>query len=220
MSITMHKTQVWGIQEAIRGMRNPMNSWERSDSFVKMENGKETFVIPEGGPDDKLMRRLVAGGQPHRKFMRQIFISVDITAPLYWWKQYDTYKIGTTGNSTSTMHRLIYNDFSLSDFSTDYLSNEGKDVLMKVIEHEKKLQKKVLFDKSLSNGEKRLLELEMIQMLPSAFNQLRTETMTYENALTMWIWRRDHKLMEWQTFCNWVSELPYMDRYISAVSSK
>lgn len=194
--IKFEKAEVWGWEHAIRGMRNPMNSWEKSDSFT---DGR-CFV---GDNDKDLMTRLIRGGAPHRKFLRQIFISVDITAPLYWWKEFDTYKVGTTANSCSTMHKIQAKRFTVDDFSCEHMTRYASTLMMDVIDE-------------LNENRERFIETKdkefwwnMIQLLPSSYNQKRTVTMTYENLLNMLEYRRGHKLDEWRQFCDWVLTLPY-----------
>lgn len=219
--IKFEKPEVWGWEHAIRGMRNPLNSWERSDSYPAVDCGKCGIIDREGsctpkehdctpyecyeiGDNDKdLMTRLIRGGAPHRKFLRQIFVSVDITAPLYWWKEFDTYKVGTTANSCSTMHRIHAKEFTVEDFSVEHLLAENAVYFGKTIER-------------LNNARNKFLETknkeywwQMIQLLPTSYNQKRTVTMTYENLLNMLKYRRGHKLDEWRMFCDWILTLPY-----------
>lgn len=206
--IKFEKVEVWGWEHAIRGMRNPLNSWEKSDS------GFVDSVYKIGQRDLDLMTRLIRAGAPHRKFLRQVFVSVDITAPLYWWKEFDTYKVGTTANSCSTMHTLHKKKFELEDFSCDYLFNRvvTKD---EVLELDTML---VLKEIIMSLNGLRLMYLNtkdtiywkaMVQLLPSSYNQKRTVTMTYENLLNILEYRRGHKLTEWRRFCGWIDTLPH-----------
>lgn len=211
--IKFEKTEVWGWEHAIRGMRNPLNSWERSDT------GFDGDKMCLGENDIDLMTRLIRGGAPHRKFLRQIFVSVDITAPLYWWKEFDTYKVGTTANSCSTMHKIQAKEFEIDDFSHEHLTGEthglwvnadGKDFMCSawdfcqitcdVLNHYRKLY--------LETKDKKWW-WQMIQLLPTSYNQKRTVTMTYENLLNMLEYRRGHKLDEWRMFCDWILTLPY-----------
>lgn len=226
--IKIEKTEVWGFEHAIRGMRNPLNSWDRSDTiygtyYGQDDNGAD-IVTSEGftlGKNDRdLMVRLIKGGQPHRKFLRQIFVSVDITAPLYWWKEFDTYKVGTTANSCSTMHKLTSRDLCMDDFSREHLIARSEDCLHDTIElinayrHDYfQLQK----NKDTS-GDLKMLWWQMIQLLPTSYNQKRTVTMSYENILNMLEYRRGHKLDEWRTFCEWIFTLPYGDLLKEGVS--
>lgn len=209
--IKFEKVEVWGWKHAIRGMRNPLNSWERSDSGY---NPLLEDIFEIGENDLDLMTRLTRGGAPHRKFLRQVFVSVDITAPLYWWKEFDTYKVGTTANSCSTMHTLHKKRFELEDFSRDYLFNRvvTKD---EVLELDTIM---VLKEIIMSLNGLRLMYLNtkdtlywkaMIQLLPSSYNQKRTVTMTYENLLNILEYRRGHKLNEWRKFCEWIDTLPH-----------
>lgn len=205
--IKFEKVEVWGWKHAIRGMRNPLNSWEKSDSSLI------DSVYEIGKNDFDLMTRLIRAGAPHRKFLRQIFVSVDITAPLYWWKEFDTYKVGTTANSCSTMHTLHKKKFELEDFSCDYLFNRvvTEDGVLE-------LDTMAVLDELVMNlNGLRLMYLKtkdivywkaMIQLLPSSYNQKRTVTMTYENLLNILEYRRGHKLNEWRRFCEWIDTLP------------
>lgn len=219
--IKFEKPEVWGWEHAIRGMRNPLNSWERSDSYPAVDCGKCGIIDREGichpkehdctpyecyaiGDNDKdLMTRLIRGGAPHRKFLRQIFVSVDITAPLYWWKEFDTYKIGTTANSCSTMHKIHVKEFELEDFSTEHLSPLSLSALRNIIDV-MNLEREHYIACKYKN-----CWWQMIQLLPTSYNQKRTVTMTYENLLNMLEYRRGHKLDEWQQFCDWILTLPY-----------
>lgn len=218
--IKFEKAEVWGWEHAIRGMRNPMNSWARSDTeYVCNENG-ETHSVQIGQNDYDLMAALIKGGTPHRKFLRQIFVSVDITAPLYWWKEFDTYKVGTTANSCSTMHKIAEKEFTIDDFSHEHLSGETIHGLWKNADGSN-------YDCSsydflqitcdvlnfwrrvyLKSGKQKDYWWQMIQLLPSSYNQKRTVTMTYENLLNILEYRRGHKLDEWRQFCDWIFTLP------------
>ena len=220
--IKFEKPEVWVWEHAIRGMRNPLNSWERSDSYPAVDCGKCGIIDREGichpkehdctpyecyaiGDNDKdLMTRLIRGGAPHRKFLRQIFVSVDITAPLYWWKEFDTYKVGTTANSCSTMHKLTAKEFTIEDFSFEDCDKWTKDVVCSCIINALNMNRL----KYLETKDKKLWR-QMIQLLPTSYNQKRTVTMTYENLLNMLEYRRGHKLDEWQQFCDWILTLPY-----------
>ena len=190
----------WGFEHAIRGMRNPLNSWDRSDS--KFDYDKMCL----GENDLALMRKLYAAGQPHRKYLRQIFVSMDITAPLYWWKEFDTYKVGTTANSCSTMHKIAAKEFELSDFSTEHLS---EDVINKPF---KDIIDCLNFFRGLYNLNKDKSDWwQMIQLLPSSYNQRRTVTMTYENVMNILDYRQGHKLSEWNEYCDiLMAGLPYV----------
>ena len=198
------------IDNAIRGARNPMNSWAKSDSYYD-ENGK--FVMGEADLD--FGRRLCRAGSDHRKFIRQIFVSVDITAPLYWWKEFDTYKVGTVANSTSTMHKIHSKAFERSDFSHDRLDEGGLRMLDATIEYLEAERQKFLEDKS-----NRQSWHNMIQMLPSSYNQMRTVTLNYENLINIYYARKAHKLAEWHTLCDWIGELPYAAELIKIKDSE
>lgn len=213
--IKFEHSEVWGWEHAIRGMRNPMNSWERSDTTFLDYYFAGTEEAPYIGQNDyDLMARLIKGGQPHRKFLRQIFVSVDITAPLYWWKEFDTYKVGTTANSCSTMHKIQANQFSFDDFSCEHLDAPSKAVLGKVIEELNNNRNwfnrysELVEDGEFEGVDKKQFWWNMIQLLPSSYNQKRTVTMTYENLLNMLEYRRGHKLDEWRQFCEWIFTLP------------
>ena len=193
------RTSVMNFENAIRGARNPMNSWDRSDS-VYAEDG--SYVL---GPNDlDLAVRLAHAGSDHRKFLRQIFVSVDITAPLYWWKEFDTYKVGTVANSTSTMHKIHAKSFERVDFSHDRLDEGGLAMLDATIAYLESERQKFLADKT-----DRQSWHNMIQMLPSSYNQMRTVTLNYENLINMYYARKSHKLAEWHTLCDWILSLPY-----------
>lgn len=231
--IKVENIDVWGFEHAVRGMRNPMNSWEKSDSFYCGQakcrncylyepdefggtpichdnNDKVPFVV--GKNDLDLMQRLCKAGTTHRKFMRQIFISLDITAPLYWWKEFDTYKVGTVANSCSTMHKIQAKEFELDDFSHDQLLDSGEKILACLI----------VF---LNNQRYEFLKTgvkgwwwQMIQLLPSSYNQKRTITMNYENALNICETRFNHKLDEWRFLVDVLkSELPYFKQMTEGV---
>ena len=205
-------TEVWGFEHAIRGMRNPMNSWEKSDSYYgNNEIGLESYVIGEN--DMKLMKTLIKAGPEHRKFLRQIFISVDITAPLYWWKEFDTYKVGTVANSCSTMHKLKDTPITVDCFEMSghedipmVLNAFGKtdDFWYWLIEALEYLRQKYLKTKDKKYW------YELIRMLPESWLQKRTVTMSYENVANMHSQRMNHKLTEWsKDFIQWADNLPY-----------
>lgn len=213
--IKLEHPEVWGWEHAIRGMRNPMNSWERSDTTYGLGEDYLTDMVI-GQNDYDLMARLIKGGQPHRKFLRQIFVSVDITAPLYWWKEFDTYKVGTTANSCSTMHKIQAKEFTLDDFSHEHLfdgiiQREGRD--MEEYENPTSCLEYVIavlnfYREKYNETKDKHYWWQMIQLLPSSYNQKRTVTMTYENLLNMLEYRRGHKLDEWRQFCEWIFTLP------------
>ncbi len=196
--LTLARTSVMNFENAMRGARNPLNSWDRMDSHVESDG---TFVF---GPNDlNLARRLAHAGSDHRKFIRQIFVSVDITAPIYWWKEYDTYKVGTVANSTSTMHKIQSKRFSRSDFSLDHMRPEMLELFDQVIAGLETARKNYLATKDKSWW------YTMIQMLPESYNQTRTCTMNYENLVNQYYSRCNHKLEEWHIYCDWASKLPY-----------
>lgn len=193
------------LENAIRGARNPMNSWGRMDSGYD-EDGN--FCL---GPNDlDLGRRLRKAGSDHRKFIRQIFVSVDITAPLYWWKEYDTYKVATVANSTSTMHKIHSKPFELDDFSHDHLTEESLEFMGVIIDRLESIRQKFVAEKKKEDW------YDLIQLLPSSYNQMRTCTMNYETLVNIYFARRNHKLQEWHTFCHWIESLPYAKELIIA----
>ena len=206
--IRFEHTNVMNFENAIRGMRNPLESWDKSDSYSTYAENPQTgnvgaFQFFLGDADLALARKLAAAGSDHRKFLRQIFVSVDITAPLYWWKEYDTYKVGTVANSTSTMHKIHAKPFSRADFSCERLSSvalHSLDVVIVTLEDARNLYNKT--------GDIRYWH-DMIQLLPSSYNQTRTCTMNYENLMNMYRARHEHKLPEWREFCAWAAELMY-----------
>ena len=202
--LTLERTAVMNIDNAIRGARNPMNSWEKSDSYYD-----ETGVFVVGTADLDFGHRLAVAGSDHRKFLRQIFVSVDITAPLYWWKEFDTYKVGTVANSTSTMHKIHAKAFDRNDFSYDRLDEGGLallDATVAYLEAERQ--------KFIANKEDRRPWHNMIQMLPSSYNQMRTVTLNYENLINIYYARRHHKLAEWHVLCDWILSLPCAKEWI------
>ena len=196
--ISLENVSVMNFENAVRGMRNPLNSWEKMDSSTAPDG---SFVFGEN--DLKLAKSLCRSGSDHRKFVRQIFVSVDITAPMYWWKEFDTYKVATVANSTSTMHKIHAKSFEMSDFSHDHMNDEAKDALQNVID--------ALEDMRVRFNEKKdkTLWYSIIQLLPSSYNQMRTVTMNYETLVSMYHSRRRHKLQEWHEYCDWVESLPY-----------
>ena len=197
--LKIERDAVMNLDGAIRGARNPMNSWAKSDSYYD-ENGK--FVL--GPIDIDFGHRLAVSGSDHRKFLRQVFVTVDITAPLYWWKEFDTYKVGTVANSCSTMHKIHTKAFDRDDFSHDRLDEGGLaalDALIAYLESERL--------KFVENKEDRTPWHNMIQLLPSSFNQMRTVSLNYENLINIYYARRTHKLAEWHTLCDWILSLPY-----------
>ena len=200
------------FETAIRGMRNPLNSWEKSDSewAVEWDEGGWDALVYKIGPNDmNLMKRLINAGTDHRKFLRQILVSVDITAPLYWWKEFDTYKIGTVANSCSTMHKIHAKEFALDDFSHEHLREEVKNILVAVIN-----TLNICRDSFLLTKDKEYW-WQMIQFLPSSYNQKRTVTLNYEVLRNIATSRRHHKLDEWSIgFMDWIKSLPYAEDLI------
>lgn len=203
--IKLERTSVMNLENAMRGARNPMNSWGRMDSSYD-EDGN--FCL---GPNDlDLGRRLRKAGSDHRKFIRQIFVSVDITAPLYWWKEYDTYKVATVANSTSTMHKIHSKAFELDDFSHDHLTKDSLEFMGVIIDRLESIRQKFVAEKKKEGW------YDLIQLLPSSYNQMRTCTMNYETLVNIYFARRNHKLQEWHTFCHWIESLPYAKELIIA----
>ena len=198
--LRVENTEVFGWEAAIRGMRNPMNSWHLSDSDFAWDSGS---LIKVGENDLRLMKNLSKAGDDHGKFLRYINVTVDITAPLYWWKEFDTYKVGTVANSCSTMHKIHAKAFELDDFSHEHLDKEELDILETVIYSLNWNRKKFIETKDKKYWWK------MIQMLKSSYNQKRTVQLNYQVLKTMYFARRYHKLDEWHTLCEWMEELPY-----------
>ena len=220
--INIKNTEVVGWGAAIRGMRNPMNSWEKIDSGWCLENGLgmkcencsylvsdectnpfegEDFCV--GYNDYDLMLRLVRGGPVHAKFRRMIVVYADITAPLYWWKEYDTYKVGTVANSCSTMHKIAAKEFTLDDFSHERLYPDSRLLLGEIIGELNGYRESYLKDKNKRDW------WQMIQLLPTSYNQKRTVMLSYEVLANIYRSRMGHKLDEWHDFCYWISTLPY-----------
>ncbi len=196
--ISIEKAQVMNLEGAIRGARNPMNSWDRMDSAYDKDGN---YIL---GPNDlDLAKRLCKAGSDHRKFIRQILVCVDITAPMYWWKEFDTYKVATVANSTSTMHKIHSKPFELTDFSHDQLSIDALAALSGFISFLEEKRLSYIETKDKADW------YDLIQLLPSSYNQTRTVTMNYENLLNMYFARRNHKLLEWHTYCDWILSLPY-----------
>ena len=198
--IKIEKTDVYGWESAIRGMRNPMNSWDKSDSWFG------DFTL--GKNDLALMKKLVKAGSDHSKFMRMINVTADITAPLYWWKEYDTYKVGTVANSCSTMHKIHAKEFALDDFSHEHLDEFGINNLILLVRFLNFNREAFVQTKKKENW------WQMIQLLPTSFNQKRTVQLNYAVLRNMYHSRRYHKLDEWHTFCEWVETLPYAKELI------
>ena len=201
--LKVERISVMNMENAIRGARNPLNSWARMDSYYD-ENGN--FVLGEN--DLSLATRLAKAGSDHRKYLRQIFVSMDITAPLYWWKEFDTYKVGTVANSTSTMHKIHAKEFVREDFSIESLTGDSvgaMDALISCLESERV---KYIETKDKAHW------MNMIQLLPTSYNQLRTVTMNYEVLIGIYYARRTHKLSEWHTLCEAIEKLPYAENLI------
>lgn len=231
--IKFENTEVMNFEGAFRGMRNPLNSWGKSDSFCcDLEKGgvcrgelcpyyegvrDNTKTVYCGAPnrfiigkdDLNLAQKLIKAGSDHRKFLRQIFVSVDIIAPLYWWKEFDTYKVGTVSNSCSTMHKIHDKDFVLDDFSHEHLMDRGLTSLEKTIDALNMYRDFYLQSKNKN------FWWQMIQLLPSSYNQKRTVTLNYETLYNIYHSRRNHKLDEWSSgFMGWIDSLPYADDLI------
>ena len=219
--IKVENAEVFNLENAIRGMRNPLASWDKSDSEYETANICD-FDFRIGENDMSLMRRLYKAGSEHRKYLRQIFVSMDITAPLYWWKEFDTYKVGTVANSCSTMHTIHKKEFTLDDFSYEHLSDES----VEIFDDENHYLDSPLdcFQDTINMlNECRKLYLQtkdkkywwqMIQLLPTSYNQKRTVTMNYENVVTIIRQRTGHKLDEWNDFIKILKELPYVNEII------
>lgn len=242
--LKLENTEIVGWEHAIRGMRNPKNSWDRSDSCTKGSVWCNEFCgkpIPTcdkesglcvGPNDHNLMSQLAEGGPVHAKYRRMIAVYVDITAPLYWWKEFDTYKVGTVANSCSTMHKIADKEFTLDDFSCERLIDEDDAdlVIGDVVPHTTlecvimalnfyrnkflEAQKKPMKEESKRAGLVKKYWWQMIQLLPSSYNQKRTIMLNYEVLVGIYKWRRNHKLDEWHTFCDWIENLPYSELII------
>lgn len=205
--IKIENVEVMGWEHAIRGMRNPKNSWEKSDSELKYESWHDmsggTYHI---GPNDHdLMSRLAKGGAVHAKYRRMITVYLDITAPLYWWKEFDTYKVGTVANSCSTMHKIQSKRLTFDDFSTEHLTLASLRLLESYLDH---INKAIFCYRDF--GEK-LDWWQIIQLLPSSYNQRRTIMLNYEVLTNIYESRKNHKLDEWRELCKWIESLPYSE---------
>jgi len=198
--ITIEKTEVYGWKTAIRGMRNPMNSWDKDDSIID-ENG----LVDIGENNLKLMKNLVKSGSDHSKFMRVIVVSMDITAPLYWWKEFDTYKVSTVRNSCSTMHKIHDKEFTLDDFSHEQMTTITENMLKNVIGILNVNRQEYIETKD------KFYWWQMIQLLPSSYNQKATIQLNYQVLRNMYHSRKNHKLDEWIDFCKWIESLPYSE---------
>ena len=233
--IKIENFEVLGWEHAIRGMRNPMNSWEKSDSVFIDEDGDWYTITGDSGPfknvdefstdgqqvyigpnDLDLMKRLRNAGTDHRKFMRMITVYLDITAPLYWWKEFDTYKVGTVANSCSTMHKIAAKEFTLDDFSHEHLFHNVNDTEMWLdIDFFNVLDNTIFY---LNKARELYLDTkdknywwQIIQLLPSSYNQRRTVMLNYEVLANIYPMRKNHKLDEWRDFCEWIETLPYSE---------
>lgn len=221
--LKIEETEVVGWRAAIRGMRNPMNSWEQSDSGYACGDKKYSAMpdcdlccdVPHyviGPRDLDLMTRLRNAGTDHRKFMRMLVVYLDITAPLYWWKEFDTYKVGTVANSCSTMHKIAAKEFDVNDFSHEHVEeltgdeyNMSYGMLLRTVDILNYYRQKYLETKD------KVYWWQLIQLLPSSYNQRRTVMLNYEVLANIYKSRRNHKLDEWHTFCDWIESLPYSE---------
>ena len=227
--IKIENAKIVGWEDAIRGMRNPMNSWAKSDTFFfcpsqgdirKIGEGPNLELMSEIGPNDyKLMTSLRDAGTDHRKFMRMITVYMDIKAPLYWWKEYDTYKVGTVANSCSTMHKIAAKEFTLDDFSHEHLSYRSIRLLGDIISALNDYRY-IYLDHTAGDSyveedgrviKKKDAWHQMIQLLPSSYNQRRTVMLNYEVLANMYKSRKNHKLDEWRTFCEYIKTFPYSE---------
>jgi hypothetical protein len=228
--ILIEKTSIIGLSEAIRGMRNPMNSWDKSDSGICKggvggidchecadyghDCSPDDHYFHVGKNDHELMMKLVKGGSVHGKFRRMIAVHVDVTAPLYWWKEFDTYKVGTVANSCSTMHKIHAKEFVLDDFSHEHLIyEESRNILSETIISLNHFREAFLVYKQ-DDETKKAYWWQMIQLLPSSYNQKRTVMLNYEVLAGIYEYRRNHKLDEWREFCQWIEKLPYSELII------
>lgn len=243
--LKIEHSDVVGWEHAIRGMRNPMNSWEKSDSEFITADGDHHDITGNSGPwygedgwsenligqnDQKLMTQLAKAGTDHRKFMRMITVYLDITAPLYWWKEFDTYKVGTVANSCSTMHKITAKEFDVNDFSHEHIEeldgdeySMSYDWLLRTVDILNYYRKKYntaseKLKRDITNAERKhvlaqqkLFWWQMIQLLPSSYNQKRTVMLNYEVLANIYKSRRNHKLDEWHTLCDWIETLPYSE---------
>lgn len=201
--IKIEQSSVFGWEATVRGARNPMNSWDRSDTTYGTDG------TPNIGANDlDLLKRLSAAGSDHAKFLRMITVTADITAPLYWWKEFDTYKVGTVANSCSTMHKIHAKEFCMEDFSTEHLTSRSKGVMRQVIGNLNLYREQYMRLKNKRDWQ------QMIQTLPSSYNQLRTVQLNYEVLKRIYFARRNHKLDEWHTLCDWIKSLPYFEEIV------
>ena len=229
--IKIENSEVLGWEHAIRGMRNPMNSWEKSDSGYcgrdllrdcrtcvhRNTSYPACYSGFDLGPNDyDLMMRLRNAGTDHRKYMRMIAVYVDITAPLYWWKEFDTYKVGTVANSCSTMHKIAAKEFTLEDFSHEHVTTRSLELLIMTVKYLNECRDLYINYEISDNGgfpkpTKKELWWQMIQLLPSSYNQRRTVMLNYEVLANIYKSRKNHKLDEWREFCTWIENLPYSE---------
>ncbi|MCI8401695.1 MAG: hypothetical protein HFI38_06315 [Lachnospiraceae bacterium] len=207
--LRIERFDVMNLENALRGARNPMNSWNLSDSAYD-DDGQ--FIL---GPKDlQLAQKLCRAGSDHRKFIRMIFVSVDVTAPLYWWKEYDTYKVATVANSCSTMHKIHSKPFTADDFSHDHMTKEARARFQDYVAYLEQVRLRYIETKD------KAFWYDMIQLLPSSYNQLRTCTLNYETLANIYHSRRGHKLEEWHTFCYFIESLPYASQLIAFDSTE
>lgn len=212
--IKLEKTDVYGWESAVRGMRNPMNSWNKIDSHWEYaEDGKPTYKL--GDADLHLMQTLSNSGNDHAKFLRMIHVTVDVTAPLYWWKEADTYKVGTTANSCSTMHKIQAKEFVLDDFSHEHLINGTSKIMLKAV-----LDLMNQYRNQYLDTKNKEYWWQMIQLLPSSYNQKRTWDLNYQVLKNIYHARKNHKLDEWHDVCSWIESLPYSELIIGVVDGK
>ena len=207
--ISLSNAVVFGWHSAIMGMRNPMNSWPKSDSVFY-----DDFSCKIGQNDLGLMEKLIKAGAEHRKFLRMLHVQMDIEAPLYWWKEFDTYKVGTTANSCSTMHKIAAKEFTIEDFSVEHLLAENTVYFGKTIERLNNARNKFLKTKDKKYW------WQMIQLLPSSYNQLRTADLNYEVLLNQYFQRKDHKLDEWRIYCEQIKCFPYLNDFIEVLKNE
>ena len=207
--ISLSNAVVFGWHSAIMGMRNPMNSWPKSDSVFYSD-----FSCKIGQNDLDLMKTLIKAGTEHRKFLRMIHVQMDIEAPLYWWKEFETYKIGTVTNSCSTMHKIAAKEFTIEDFSVEHLLAENTVYFGKTIERLNNARNKFLKTKDKKYW------WQMIQLLPSSYNQLRTVDLNYEVLLNQYFQRKDHKLDEWRIYCEQIKCFPYLNEFIEVLKNE
>lgn len=213
--IKLENVEITGWEAAIRGMRNPKNSWAKSDTkwtvgitpgdiIIDVDTeGWETLVI--GPNDQKLMKTLASGGPVHAKYRRMINVYVDITAPLYWWKEFDTYKVGTVANSCSTMHKITDQEFTIDNFSVEHLTKDSLECFKKMVEFLEDCRK------AYKSTEDKTYWWQIIQFLPTSYNQKRTVMLSYEVLANIHTWRRNHKLDEWHVVCDWIEKLPFSE---------